>query len=241
MSTIADRIAHVRARIAEAAEQAGRRPADITLVTVTKTHPPERIAEAIAAGSLDLGENRVQEAIAKIATLAADHSRLRWHLIGHLQRNKARVAVESFDLIHSVDSLRLAETLNRHASDLGRRLAILLQLNVSGEASKEGFDLSGGLRNHAALDQFLPQIEAILALPALEICGLMTIAPIVEDLDAARPVFAELRTVRDELARRYPNADWHALSMGMTDDFPAAIAEGATIVRVGRAIFGERP
>ncbi|NWF80693.1 MAG: YggS family pyridoxal phosphate-dependent enzyme [Chloroflexi bacterium] len=238
--TIANRLQAVHARIAQAALRAGRDPATITLVAVTKTHAPALIAEAIAAGVHDLGENRVQEAAAKIAVLAAAHPGLRWHLIGHLQRNKARLAAELFAMIHSVDSLRLAEALSRHVDVGAGRLPILLQVNVSGEASKEGFDLPGGVANQADLAALLPEVERILALPGLEVRGLMTIAPIVADQAQARPVFRALRELRDELARRFPQANWAELSMGMTDDFEAAIAEGATIVRVGRAIFGER-
>ncbi len=237
-TTVAERLARVRERIAMAAARAGRSPDAITLVAVTKTHPPALIAEALAAGATDLGENRVQEAAAKIPALAGDRAP-RWHLIGHLQRNKARLAAELFDLIHSVDSLRLAEALARHVAP-GRRLPVLLQVNVSGEATKEGFDLAGGLANRPALDALLPEVEAILALPSLEVRGLMTIAPISASPEDARPTFAALRELRDDLARRYPDAGWAELSMGMTDDFEAAIAEGATIVRVGRAIFGER-
>lgn len=254
MEHIAANYARIREAIADAARAAGRSPEQITLVAVTKTHPPEWVRAVVAAGALDLGENRVQEAAAKIAALADLQPRPRWHLIGHLQRNKAKLAAGLFDLVHSVDSLRLAETLNQHvAARAGQdgldrpggeaapaRLPVLLQVNVSGEASKEGFDLAGGLANRSGLDTLLPAVEAILALPALEVRGLMTIAPIEEDPEQARPVFARLRELRDELARRYPQATWSELSMGMTDDFTAAIAEGATIVRVGRAIFGER-
>lgn len=239
MSTIAERLEAVRERICRAAARSGRDPSGITLVAVTKTHPPALVAEAVAAGAGDLGENRVQEAQAKIEALAALRPPVRWHLIGHLQRNKARPAAELFDLVHSVDSLRLAEALARHVAP-GRRLPILLQMNVSGEASKDGFDLRGGVANRAGLTALLPEVEAILALPNLEVRGLMTIAPMGADPEAARPSFRALRELRDELARRYPSAGWRELSMGMTDDFEAAIAEGATMVRVGRAIFGER-
>ncbi|MCS6880561.1 MAG: YggS family pyridoxal phosphate-dependent enzyme [Oscillochloridaceae bacterium] len=244
--SIATRLVQVLERIARAAARANRDPAAITLVAVTKTHPPEVIAEAIAAGARDLGENRVQEAALKIPPLAAAYPDARWHLIGHLQRNKAKTAAELFDMIHSVDSLRLAETLNRHLQERAagrepaRRLPILLQVNVSGEPSKEGFDLPGGVANRAGLEALLPEVERILALPYLEVRGLMTIAPIVADPEQARPFFRALRELREELARRFPQTTWAELSMGMTDDFEAAIAEGATMVRVGRAIFGER-
>jgi len=236
--SIAENIAAVQARIAAAARRAGRDPAEITLVAVTKTHPPELVAEAVAAGARALGENRVQEAASKIAALRAGHAELRWHLIGHLQRNKAKLAAELFDLVHSVDSLRLAEALARQVAP-GRRLPILLQVNVSGEASKEGFALPGGATS-AALLALLPELEQLVALPQLEVRGLMTVAPMVADPEQARPVFKALRELRDELARRLPTARWDQLSMGMTDDFEVAISEGATIVRVGRAIFGAR-
>lgn len=237
---IATNLATVHARIHAAARAADRDPAGITLVAVTKTHAPEVVAAAIDAGASDLGENRVQEAAAKIAALAERRAAVRWHLIGHLQRNKARLAAELFDLVHSVDSLRLAETLSRHAQELGRRLPVLLQVNVSGEASKEGFALAGGPANRAALELLLPELEQLVVLPGLEVRGLMTVAPIVDEPEQARPTFRALRELRDELARRLPATRWDELSMGMTDDFAAAIAEGATIVRVGRAIFGER-
>jgi pyridoxal phosphate enzyme (YggS family) len=244
MNGIVDRVYAVRERIAAAARRAGRPVEEITLVAVTKTQPARLIAQALAAGVHDLGENRVQEAIEKIDLLAAERARIRWHLIGHLQRNKARQAAAGFDCIHSVDSLRLAEALDRHVDGLSlvgqRRLPVLLQVNVSGEASKEGFDLPGGVANSAAMPAFLAQVERIVALPRLQVQGLMTIAPLGVDPQQARPTFHSLRLLRDELARRFPAAGWEQLSMGMTDDFEVAIEEGATLVRVGRAIFGER-
>ena len=243
MQTIADRIAAVRSRIAAAASRAGRSPEAVRLVGVTKTHPPEMVAAALAAGLTDFGENRVQEAEAKIAALAEQRSRITWHLIGHLQSNKARRAAALFDVIHSVDSLRLAEVLGRRlgeqGEDAGAR-AVLLQVNVSGEHSKEGFDLAGWEGRQAALDAFIADVERILALPHLRVRGLMTIAPWGANPENARPVFHSARRLRDLLAQRFPAADWAELSMGMTDDFDVAVEEGATIVRVGRAIFGAR-
>jgi PLP dependent protein len=240
MEQIAARIAQIRDRIAAAARRAARQPAEITLVAVSKTHGPDLVRAALAAGADAFGENRVQEAGPKIAALADLSPRPRWHLIGHLQRNKARLAAEIFDLVESVDSLRLAEALDRHADELGRRLPILLQVNVSGEASKEGFALAGGVANRAAYDQLCADLERVVALPQLEVRGLMTIAPISASPEAARSTFRLLRELRDDLARRLPQARWDDLSMGMSDDFEVAISEGATIVRVGRAIFGER-
>ena len=246
-STLPDVLARldgIRERMSHAAERAGRDPQACTLIAVSKTHSALLVAQAIAAGAHDLGESRVQEAAEKVELLINDRARLRWHLIGHLQRNKAKLAVELFDLIHSLDSLRLAQTLARHVDELSvtgqRRLGVLLQFNVSGEASKEGFGLPGGVANTAQLQALLPTIAEIVALPTLEVRGLMTIAPWSPDPETARPIFRMLRELRDELARQFPQTEWGELSMGMTDDFEVAIEEGATLVRVGRAIFGER-
>ncbi|NWG19519.1 MAG: YggS family pyridoxal phosphate-dependent enzyme [Chloroflexi bacterium] len=240
MNGIAERLALVQERIAAAAQRSNRRAEEILLVGVTKTHPAEVVRAALAAGLHDVGENRVQEAEAKIMALAVERSRLTWHLIGHLQTNKAKKAVALFDLIHSVDSLRLAQALDRHAGEQGRRLPVLLQVNVSGEATKEGFDLAGWQEQPAIFEQFVGGVEQILALPQIAVRGLMTIAPWGVDPEAARPTFRATRRLRELLARRFPAAEWTDLSMGMTDDFEVAIEEGATIVRVGRAIFGER-
>ncbi len=233
-------VAAVRARIAAAARRAGRESGEITLVAVTKTHPESLVRLAQAAGITDCGENRVQEAEAKIPALR--DLPLRWHLIGHLQRNKARRAIALFDMIHAVDSARLATHLDRIIAESApaRRLPVLLQVNVSGELSKEGFDLPGGLDNRESLPAFYESVAQIVALPRLDVQGLMTIAPYTVDPEGARPTFRTLRRLRDDLARRFPESSWRHLSMGMTGDFEVAIEEGATIVRVGRAIFGER-
>jgi uncharacterized pyridoxal phosphate-containing UPF0001 family protein len=264
MDTIAARIVRVHERIAAAARRAGRSPKEVRLVGVTKTHPPDVIALAVAAGLRDLGENRVQEAAEKIPALSAAQPDLRWHLIGHLQTNKAKHAAALFDVVHSVDSVRLAVVLDRYVSEredkeTGRQgdnemrnaspglpvsrspgLPVLLQVNVSGEATKDGFALAGWEQQPDLLAGFVAEVERILALPHLAVGGLMTIAPWGDDPDEARPCFRATRRLRDELARRFPAVDWSALSMGMTDDFEVAIEEGATIVRVGRAIFGDR-
>jgi PLP dependent protein len=248
MEPIAERILAVRERIERAARRAGRSPDDVRLVGVTKTHPPELVAQALDAGLTEFGENRVQEAEAKITALDAARHRLTWHLIGHLQSNKARRAAALFDLIHSVDSLKLAQALDRHVADVGQPRAVndrapldvLLQVNVSGEASKEGFALAGWEDGAETLDPFLADVERILALPHLRVRGLMTIAPWGSSPEQARPTFSSARRLRDLLARRFPATEWPHLSMGMTDDFEVAIEEGATIVRVGRAIFGAR-
>ncbi len=244
METLTERLTAVRERIAAAARRVNRDPATIRLVGVTKAHPVEVIRAALDAGLSDIGENRVQEAEAKMAALAAERHRLTWHLIGHLQTNKAKKAAMLFDMVHSVDSLRLAQILDRYAAEVRReaqgRLPILLQVNVSGEATKSGFALRGWETHPDIYERFCADVEQILALPHLDVRGLMTIAPWRPDPEQARPVFRAVRRLRDDLAQRFPAAAWRDLSMGMTDDFEVAIEEGATIVRVGRAIFGER-
>jgi pyridoxal phosphate enzyme (YggS family) len=199
------------------------------------------VAAAYAAGICDFGENRVEEAREKIPAvqdLISLPDRPRWHMVGHVQRRKARTAVALFDLVHSVDSLRLAQRINRLAEEGGKVIPVLLEVNVSGEASKYGFDLAAaGEQTWAA---FIADVEQILTFPHLRPCGLMTMAPIVADPEQARPFFVALRTLRDDLSRRFPHTDWGELSMGMTDDFEVAIEEGATMVRIGRAIFGQR-
>ena len=225
---LARNIDMVRERIAAAAARAGRDAADVTLIAVSKTVPVERLHAIEAAGATDLGENRVQEAAAKIEVLGR---RVSWHLIGHLQRNKARAAVALFDLIHSVDDIELAQTLDRHASALGKRQRVLFQVNVSGEESKDGFD-------PAAL---LAVAERLAALPSLRPEGLMTIAPRDAGDAELRLVFGALRALHERLAPIFGADHWRQLSMGMSDDYETAVEEGATLVRVGRAIFGERP
>jgi pyridoxal phosphate enzyme (YggS family) len=217
---VAANLALVRARVATACGRASRDPATVTLVGVTKTVPAAVIQGAIEAGLTDVGENYVQEALAKRAALAGAASDVRWHLIGHLQSNKAAAALEAFDMIQAVDSVRLAQALSRRAS---RLVPVLLEVNVAGEASKIGF----------APAEVATAVAEVSKLPGLDLRGLMTVAPAVEDANAVRPVFRTLRA----LARANGLSE---LSMGMTGDFEVAIAEGATMIRVGRAIFGER-
>jgi hypothetical protein len=218
VTSIAERLALICERVARAAERAGRSPAEVTIVAISKSFPPEAIEEAAAAGIAHIGENRVQEAAAKIPSLR--HLPVTWHMVGHLQTNKAKTALELFDIIQSVDSLRLAEALSHRAE---RPVPVLLEVNVAGEASKFGFS-----------PPEVPQAaEAVGRLPHLNVCGLMTIAPLVGDPEEVRPIFRELRQLRDALGLA-------ELSMGMTDDFEVAIEEGATMVRIGRAIFGGR-
>lgn len=226
--------------MAEAACQAGRNVQEIGLIAVSKTFPLSDIQIAMAAGQMDFGENRVEEALEKMTVQAgAGGPQPRWHLIGHVQSRKARETAGRFHLIHSVDSFKLAQKLNAHCPPATPQ-AILLECNVSGEASKDGFAVAGWEHDAAIREAFFAQVAPMLALSNLRVQGLMTIAPIVESPAEARPFFASLRALRDALRERFPQGDWRHLSMGMTDDFPAAIAEGATLIRVGRAIFGGR-
>jgi pyridoxal phosphate enzyme (YggS family) len=229
---IAENLQRVYERIAAAALRAGRRPEEITLVAVTKTHSWDYVAAAIAAGQVDFGENRPEEAHAKfIENPAAANASFRLHLIGPIQSRKAKIALACRPvLIHSVDRLKIARKLSALASEQGVTLDILLEVNVSGESSKHGW----------SPDALRMQSSELLALPHLHCHGLMTIPPYDPDPDRARPYFVALRDLRDELAREHPGHDWSQLSMGMSHDFEAAIEEGATIVRVGSAIFGPR-
>ena len=224
------RLAEVRSRIASAAKRAGRASRDLQLIAVSKTHPSEMLREAIAAGITDLGENRVQEADGKIEEVGRESAR--WHLIGHLQSNKARRAVQLFDVIHSLDSVALAHKLDRACHDLERnQLPVLIQVDLGHEATKSGVD-----------ENELPElIEAVISCERLSLIGLMTLPPFFADPELTRPFFVQLR----ELGDRYSSQgvfDRHRaeLSMGMTHDFEVAIEEGATMLRVGTAIFGER-
>jgi pyridoxal phosphate enzyme (YggS family) len=236
LARIRARLLSVQQRMAEAALRAGRQPAEVTLVAVSKTHPPEAVAAAAEAGQSDFGENRVEEAAPKILSLGPRPG-LRWHMIGRVQGRKARAVVEAgFALVHSVDSLRLAERLGRFAAEAGRRQPVLLECNTSGEASKAGFRADEP-QLWAAL---LPDLRRLVELPGLEVRGLMTMAPEAAEPGQARPYFRRLQQFRDFLVKEVPAASWLELSMGMTDDFEVAIEAGATLVRVGRAIFGER-
>jgi len=230
--SIAENIAGVRERIAFAARRAGRNPDDITLMAVSKTFPAERIREAYAAGLRVFGENRVQEFAGKADALR-DLSSAEWHLIGHLQSNKAAKATELFCAVDSVDSVHLAQKINAAAEKSGKKLSILIEINVGGEEAKSGVASSS------------PELDAIVASAPqwenLNIRGLMTIPPFTEDPEGARPFFRELRELRARIAARHlPTIAIDVLSMGMSHDFEVAIEEGSTCVRVGTAIFGER-
>lgn len=231
--SIADNIARIRERISQAAVRVHRNPDSVTLMAVSKTVEPERIRQAYAAGIRVFGENRVQEFADKVSALK-DLVQAEWHLIGHLQSNKANRAAELFHAVDSVDSLRLAQKLNHAAQQSGRILSVLIEINVGGEESKSGVPASS------------PELEEILQgmkdLTHLQVRGLMTIPPFTEDPEDARPYFRMLRDLRDQIvSRNLPRIQIDVLSMGMSHDFEVAIEEGSTCIRVGTAIFGERP
>ena len=227
--SVARNIEIIRERIAAAAARAGRREEEVRLMAVTKTVDDRRIAAAIAAGVDIIGENYVQEAKRKIEIMGRSRE---WHLIGHLQTNKAKYAVRLFDMIHSVDRMEVARELNRRAAGENRLLQILVEVNVSGEATKRG----------VAREEAINLVKEIAPLEHLSIRGLMTMAPWGDNPEDARPYFAALRTLRDQIAAAgIPRVKMEELSMGMSGDFEVAVEEGATIVRIGRFLFGERP
>jgi pyridoxal phosphate enzyme (YggS family) len=226
-STFQERVEGIRARIADACARAGRSVDDVQLVAVSKTHPPESVEQAAACGLAVFGENKVQEARAKIP-LSPSH--LTWHLVGHLQSNKVKVAVELFDTIHSVDSIKLLETIDRACDAAGRRMKVYLEVNVSAESTKFGL----------TPDAVAAVVRRAGELPRIELLGLMSMPPLTEDVEKARPHFQRLRALRDQLERDL-GVTLPGLSMGMTNDFEIAIEEGSTCVRIGTAIFGARP
>ena len=226
MPNVAENLEHVRSQIADAATKSGRSLTEIELVAISKTHDAEKVRAAVEAGQQLFGESRVQEARGKIPLLP---SALRWHFVGHLQKNKIRHALPLFELFHGIDSIDLARDLNRIADEDGTHPRILLEVNVAGEGSKFGFKP----------ETVRAEMEALLALPRLTIEGLMTIPPLAEEAEASRKFFAQLRDLRDALEKEF-DMKLPQLSMGMTNDFPIAVEEGATLVRVGTAIFGER-
>ena len=230
ITTLSERLENVRSRIGSCAERCKRSPDDITLVAVSKTHPAEAIREAISLGLTDFGENRVQEAETKIPVIGREIAK--WHLIGHLQSNKARRAVELFDVIHSLDSAPLAQRLDRMCEEVNRAtLPVLIQVDLGHEATKTG-----------VAEGELPEVvSTVQGCHRLQLIGLMTLPPFFESSEGVRPFFRRLRELRDELRTSGAFGDRRGeLSMGMTHDFEIAIEEGATIVRVGTAIFGER-
>lgn len=231
--SLPENIASIRQRVAAAARRAGRRPEEIALMAVTKTHPAEHIREAYATGLRLFGENRVQEFAGKAPALS-DLLGAEWHMIGHLQTNKAGKTVELFSAVDSVESLKLAEKLDAAARALNKKLRVLIEINVGGEAAKSG--VASDSRDLDDLLQAAPRFDA------LEFRGLMSVPPFTDNPEGARPHFRKLRELRDAIAaRKLPSISMDVLSMGMSHDFEVAIEEGSTCVRVGTAIFGERP
>jgi pyridoxal phosphate enzyme (YggS family) len=226
MTPLGRRLQEVRYRVAAACARSRRDPAGVTIVAVSKTVPLEGVRDALAAGQTLFGENRVQEALPKIEAMGPT---ARWHLVGHLQKNKARFAAGAFELIHSVDGAELAKEIDARAAAKGLVQPVLIQANLAGETTKHG-------TGEGALPSL---IDEVAALPHLSVRGLMTVPPPVADPEASRPWFRRLRELRDRASAR-SGRELPELSMGMTDDFEVAVEEGATLVRIGRAIFGER-
>jgi len=238
MTLVADirtRYLHTLEQIENAAYKSGRNPQGVRLVVVTKSQPIEVAQAAIEAGAKILGENYPEEGIMKIQSLTAQ-SGVEWHMIGHVQSRKARLVADHFALLHSLDSLKLAQRLDRFAAEQERILPVLLEFNVGGEESKSGWEVS----DESALHKILPDIQSVLDLPNLRIHGLMTMPPLGTEPEDSRRFFRSLRLVRDQLNLLYPQADWRELSMGTSSDYMVAVEEGATLVRVGTAIVGAR-
>jgi hypothetical protein len=236
---IKERLAQVQQNMADAAETAGRRVEDVRLVVVTKAQPVEVIRAVVAAGARILGENYPEETQPKMAALASEMPvGVAWHMIGHVQSRKSNLIAEHFDMLHALDSLRLAERLERRLAVVNRQLPALLEFNVAGEDSKGGWLAAPG----ADWERWLPEVEHILHLPHLAVCGVMVMPPLFDDPEQARPFFAQARRVLAYLAERFPQPGrWNELSMGTSSDYAVAIQEGATYVRVGTAIVGPRP
>jgi len=234
MNGLEHNLRSVQERIAAAAARVGRDPAEITLVAVTKTQSPTIIRAAYQLGLREFGENRVEEAETKQPELPDD---IAWHMIGHVQSRKAGRVASLFKVVHSVDSIKLARRLDRACEGRIYPLPVLLECNVSGEEAKYGFAADRWEQDDVRRSALWSAVDEMVALPNLVVQGLMTMAPIVADPEQARPVFIRLRRLRDALAKNFDRADWSQLSMGMTDDFEVAVEEGATMIRVGRAIF----
>ncbi len=236
VATIRARYEVAQEKIVKAAQKVGRDPADVRLLTVTKRQPLDVMQAALAAGITLMGENYPEEAVVKQQSLAFGTA-VEWHMIGHVQSRKARMVVENFTLLHSLDSVKLARRLDGFCAAAGLRLPVLLQFNVGGETSKFGWQAT----EKADWDAFLPDVEDILALENLDVQGLMTMPPFFDNAELARPHFRRLRQLAEFLSLRYPAYNWNQLSMGTSGDFPVAVEEGATIVRLGTTILGARP
>ena len=233
--SICERYEHTLERIANAERRAGRVPGSTRLVVVTKSQPREVVEAAIEAGVKILGENYPEEAVEKISAIHAPG--VEWHMIGHVQSRKADLIPARFNLMHSLDGLKLAQRLDRFAGDANVRLPVLLEFNVGEEESKFGWSAA----DESRWPELLPEIDMVLKLGRLHVRGLMTMPPFFEEPEPARPYFKKLRGLRDFLAQSLPGADWSELSMGTSADFETAVEEGATLVRVGTAIVGPRP
>lgn len=237
---IAENYSRVQQEIVYAAQRAGRDPDRVHLIVVTKGHAVEVVQAAIQAGIGIFGENYPEEGVAKKLACqgvsSPDSPPLQWHMIGHVQSRKARLVCEHFTSVHSLDSLKLAGRLDRFSAELGRRLPVLLECNVSGEESKYGLPAW----DEAGWENLLPELEQIVALPGIAVKGLMTVAPYLDDAEQARPYFRRLYRLQEFLAGKLPQASLDELSMGMSGDFPMAVQEGATWVRIGTAILGQR-
>jgi pyridoxal phosphate enzyme (YggS family) len=238
--SIADNLHDVQLKIATACAKVNRDPATVTLVAVSKKKPIEDILEAIDAGQQHFGENRVEESEDKIPKVAAQVDKpITWHMIGHIQSRKTKSTLPLFDILHSVDSVKLANKISRVAGAMNRSVKVFLECNVSGEEAKYGFNGYNWQHDNQVKDQLWRDIQTIVELPNIEVNGLMTMAPYVAEESVVRPIFANLFALRESLEQSFDIA-LPELSMGMTNDYEIAIEEGATIVRVGRAIFGER-
>ena len=235
VSSIRERYLHALDQIATAACRSDRNAGEVRLVVVTKSQPVEIARAAIEAGAKILGENYPEEGVTKIQSLPSQ-SGVEWHMIGHVQSRKARLVPDYFALLHSLDSLKLAQRLNRFATEGNRILSVLLEFNVGNEESKGGWEAS----DESNWNALLPEIDTILRLPHLRVHGLMTMPPLGSDPEQSRRFFQRLRRLRDHLADQFPQADWRELSMGTSPDYAVAVEEGATLVRVGTAIVGAR-
>ena len=235
VASIRENYLHTLEKINNAAHRSGRKPDDVRLVVVTKTQTLEIVQAAIEAGIRILGENYPEEGVMKIQSLSAQ-SGVEWHMIGHVQSRKARLVADHFALLHSLDSLKLAQRLDRFAAEVNRTLPVLLEFNVSGEETKSGWSAA----DETHWDALVPDIQSILELPNLSIHGLMTMPPLGTDPEESRRFFLRLRLLREHLATRFPQTEWRELSMGTSADYEVAVEEGATLVRVGTAIVGAR-
>jgi pyridoxal phosphate enzyme (YggS family) len=235
VNSIRENYENVLDQIADAARKSDRKPDNIRLVVVTKTQPIEIVQAAVEAGVRIFGENYPEEGVMKIQSLPVQ-SGVEWHMIGHVQSRKARLVADHFALLHSLDSLKLAQRLDRFAGEINRTLPVLLEFNVGGEESKSGWDVT----DESRWNVLLPELSSIVDLPHLRVQGLMTMPPLGTDPEDSRRFFQRLRLLRDRLASHFPQADWRELSMGTSMDYRVAVEEGATLVRVGTAIVGAR-